>query len=53
MLSCLRSDDAFDLLTPWRVGRIDVVQDRIRRGIALKQKSSEAWPDRPMVDIGG
>jgi cyclic pyranopterin phosphate synthase len=53
LFSCLRQSRGSDLLTPLRAGRIAEIRDRIRLAIEGKTAPATAWPERPMVTIGG
>jgi cyclic pyranopterin phosphate synthase len=53
LFSCLRQAAGEDLLTPWREGRIEAVREQICRAVEGKAGPPAAWPERPMVTIGG
>jgi len=51
--ACLRTPQGVDLLTPYRAGQIDVVQQRIRREVPNKTIPQGVWPGHSLVLIGG
>jgi cyclic pyranopterin phosphate synthase len=53
LFSCLRHEHCQDLLSPLRDGKLDLVRERVRAGLAAKTTENEYWPDRSMVQIGG
>jgi GTP 3',8-cyclase len=53
LYACLRTRDGVDLLTPFRVGRLDVVRNLIRQEVPNKTIPLGVWPNHNMVTIGG
>jgi GTP 3',8-cyclase len=51
--ACLRTVHGVDLLSPYRAGRIDVVQSLIRGEVPNKTIPAGLWPAHNMVSIGG
>jgi cyclic pyranopterin phosphate synthase len=53
LFSCLRDERSQDLLSPLRAGRLEIVRERVRTGLAAKVAATDYWPDRSMAKIGG
>ncbi|MGA2030736.1 MAG: radical SAM protein [Thermoguttaceae bacterium] len=53
LVSCLRSPQYVDLLTPWRAGDVEGTAERLRECLDRKGPPDSTWPRRAMVAIGG